>query len=122
MKLQDLLCAELKRQLAATGPLAVNLPAGGELLWRWFLDLHKARTFHAAGPNPITHADILAYASLTRWPIEPRHIAIIRAMDETYLEAVMQKRESGRDEARKLPLVSPVPISAGLLDAMFGGQ
>lgn len=119
--ISGLLCSELKRQLDAKTPVAPRIPAGGDLLWRWFLDLHRARSFHAAGPNPISHSEILAYAQLMRWPIEPRHVAIIIAMDATYLECRMKPSAEAPEGVKTLPPVSTAPISGGMFDAMFGG-
>ncbi|MFS8123765.1 hypothetical protein QD336_15210 [Rhizobium sp. BR 250] len=118
--LRDLLCAELKRQLEARSPVAPRIPAGGDLLWRWFMDLHRSRTLHAAGPNPIAYAEIVAYAALMRWPIEPRHVMILRAMDQTYLEASMKPQAAAPKGVKTLPPISSAPVTAGLVDAMFG--
>ncbi|WP_455906073.1 phage tail assembly chaperone [Agrobacterium fabrum] len=119
-RLQYLLCAELRRQLESKTSTAPRIPDGGDLLFRWFLDLHQARTYHAAGPNPISHSEILAYAQLMRWPIEPRHVSILRAMDRTYLEASMKPPSAAPEGVKTLPPVSSAPVSAGLIDAMFG--
>lgn len=119
-RLQDLLCAELRRQLEAKGPLAPRIPDGGALLWRWFLDLHKSRTLHSAGPNPIGYTEIVSYAAIMRWPIEPRHVMILRAMDQTYLEASLKAETSAPEGVKTLPPISSAPVTAGLVDAMFG--
>lgn len=119
-RLQDLLCSELKRQLEAKGSTRPRIPAGGELLWRWFMDLNRSRTLHAAGPNPIAYTEIVAYAALMRWPIEPRHVMILRALDQTYLEASMKPQTAAPEGVKTLPPVSSAPVSAGLIDAMFG--
>jgi len=118
--LRELLCGELKRQLGAKAPTVPRIPAGGDLLFRWFLDLHQARTYHAAGPNPISHSEILAYAQLKSWPIEPRHVAILRALDRTYLECQSRPKSEAPEGVKTLPPVSSSPVTAGLLDAMFG--
>lgn len=118
--IQKLLCAELKRQLDAKGMCVTHIPAGGDLLWQWFTDLHRTRTYHMAGPNPIPYSEILAYSQLTGSGIEPRHVAILRAMDAVWLEHAYSKREKSPDGAKTLPPVSSRPISAGVFDAMFG--
>ncbi|MCI9865072.1 hypothetical protein RHIZ_03835 [Rhizobium skierniewicense] len=119
-RLQELLCTELKRQLEAKAAAAPRIPAGGDLLWRWFLDLHRSRTYHAAGPNPISYAEIQAYAALMRWQIEPRHAMILRAMDAVYLECRMKPQAEAPEGVKTLPLISAAPVTAGLVDAMFG--
>lgn len=118
--LRELLCGELKRQLEAKAPTVPRIPAGGDLLFRWFVDLHLGRTYHAAGPNPISHAEILAYAQLMRWPIEPRHVSIMRAMDRAFLECQSRPKDETPEGVKTLPPVSSAPVSAGLIDAMFG--
>lgn len=81
----------IQRQLTETllhhltgSPVAV--PEGGRLAWRWFTDLNAARSYGMAGPNPISYAEIEAYARLHRWPLEPRHVDLITAMDRAWLD------------------------------------
>ncbi|KGE79601.1 hypothetical protein LW14_28360, partial [Rhizobium sp. H41] len=88
MTIEKLLCAELKRQLEANGACITQVPAGGEMLWKWFMALHKTRQAGMAGPQAITYAEIMAYSHINRLPIEPRHVAILIAMDQAYLETV----------------------------------
>lgn len=120
--MQNLLCAELKRQLERKGVAMVAIPAGGELLWKWFMALHKTRQAGMAGPQPITYAEIVAYSHIHRLPIEPRHVAILIAMDQAYLETVYKKQPQAPEGVKVLPPVSSAAISAGSFDAMFGGQ
>lgn len=119
-RLRELLCAELLRQLEARAPTMPRIPAGGDLLWRWFLDLHRSRGFHGAGPNPISYAEIQAYAQVMRWQIEPRHAMILRAMDAVYLECRMKPQAEAPEGVKTLPPISAAPVTAGLVDAMFG--
>jgi len=106
----DRLCEALRRHLA--GPGRPSVPAGGELLWRWFTDLSAARTWGMAGPDPIAFGAIEAYARLTRWPIEERHVRVLRQMDATFLEHF---------RAGATPrTVSARPLTAGVFDAVFG--
>jgi hypothetical protein len=119
--LEKLLCTELKRQLVDKVRGGAQVPVGGDLLWRWFMDLTSSRTYHMSGPNPISYTEIAAYARATCWPIEPRHIAILRAMDRVYLELAHQRAAAAPDGVKVLPPVSATPLSAGMLDAMFGG-
>ncbi len=121
MNLEKLLCTELKRQLEANGVVMVTIPAGGELLWKWFMALHKTRQAGMAGPQAITYAEILAYSHIYRLPIEPRHVAILIAMDQAYLEMVYKKQPEAPEGVKVLPPVSKAPLTAGLFDAQFGG-
>lgn len=119
-KLKDLLCAELKRQLEAKGMVTMTIPAGGELLWRWFMDLARSRSWHMSGPNPISHGEILSYGQVMGWPIEPRHVAILRAMDEVWLNHVQKRAKALPEGVKASPPVSSTPLTVGVLDAMFG--
>ncbi|MDR6101025.1 hypothetical protein QE369_001203 [Agrobacterium larrymoorei] len=117
-RLEKLVCAELERQLASNNAVP-RLPAGSELLWRWFADLNRGRTFGLAGPDPLQYTQIEAYARLTRWPLEQRHISVLMQMDATYLRFHASRR-ANTEGVKALPPISQVPLSAGLLDAMFG--
>jgi hypothetical protein len=119
--LQKLLCAELTRQMSIGADHDVRIPAGGELLWKWFMALHKTRQAGMAGPQPFTYAEISAYAHLCRQAIEPRHVDILMAMDQTYLNAAYDKQAPSPAGVKVLPPISKAPITAGLIDAMFGG-
>lgn len=119
--IQNLLCAELKRQLDGKGVCSkVSIPPGGELLWRWFLDLSATRTYHAAGPNPISYGEVEAYRRLTGWPLEPRHVAIIMAMDEVFVSHVHKRSTPPPEGVKTMVPVSATPMTAGRFDAMFG--
>lgn len=98
------------------------IPAGGELLWRWFCDLNGTRTYGMAGPNPIVHAEIGAYARLSGWPIEHRHVSILRAMDTVWLENAYAKKDQAPEGTKTLPPRSKGKLTAGMFDAMFGGK
>jgi hypothetical protein len=118
--LQKLLCAELKRQLEAKGVAVMAIPAGGELLWRWFLDLSRTRRAGLAGPEPISYSEIEAYARSTRWPIEPRHVAVLRAMDDVWMEHARKRTTPAPEGVKAMRPVSSTPMTAGLFDAVFG--
>ncbi|MBB3289912.1 MULTISPECIES: hypothetical protein [unclassified Rhizobium] len=96
-----------------------RVPSGGALLWRWFLDLSRSRCYHMNGPNPITHAEIEAYCRLYRIAMQPHHIAILRAMDDAYIDQLAVMRNQ-RDGVKVLPHTATGKISAGLFDTLFG--
>lgn len=116
--IQRLLC-EAVRQVAVHGR-KVTIPAGGDLLWRWFCDLSRTRTYSMNGPNPVSFSEIEAYARLYQLPIEPRHVASLRAMDETFLDCSYQKREQAPEGVKTLPPKSHHAMTAGMFDAIFG--
>ena len=122
MKLEKLLCAELKRQLEAKGVVMTAIPFGGELLWKWFMALHKTRQSGMTGPQPIQYREIEAYSRLMGEGIEPRHLKILIAMDQTYLDCVYSQQASLPDGVKALPPVSAANINPGAFDAMFGGR
>lgn len=82
-KLETLLAVALRRHLAGGKPV---VPEAGVLLWNLFMEIGASRTYHAAGPQPISHAEIEAFARLHRWPLQPHHVAVIRALDNAWLE------------------------------------
>ncbi len=108
------LCRALRESLQ-TGKRPA-LPAGGDLLWTWFSDLHAARSFGMNGPNPITFTEIAAYLALYRIPAQPHHIAILRAMDAVYLDFAYASRGSADGGGSR----KPSDITAVAFDAFFG--
>jgi hypothetical protein len=113
--LQKLLCAEVRRNLKAGD--RPRIPAGGELLWRWFSDLCGTRQAGLNGPLPIAFNEIAAYAWLFTIPIEPRHVVVLKAMDAAFLDEIA---ESTPPPGTKIaPRVSPRPLSSALFDANF---
>lgn len=106
----------LKRQLAAAaGATKPRVPEAGRLAWGWFVALGNARTYHAAGPNPIGLADIEAFARLHRLPIEPRHVELIQAMDDAWIEKTLAR--TGKPSA--LTFKNAPPITAEIFDRLF---
>ncbi|ASP85482.1 hypothetical protein CDO26_13300 [Sinorhizobium meliloti] len=99
---------------------APRLPEAGRLFWQWFGELNSARTWHQAGPNPISHAEIEAWARLNRWPVQSRHVAAIRALDDAWLENFYSKRSKPPSEQKTLPPRSQHAVSPKLFDAIFG--
>ncbi|WP_275789116.1 phage tail assembly chaperone [Pararhizobium gei] len=110
------LSAELARNLAEGGK--PRIPAGGDLIWKWFLDLNGGRDMHAAGANPIRYSEIEAYARLHRLPLRSDHIAALRAMDAVYFQHLRSLRPT--DGIKRLPARSSAPMTGELFDAMFG--
>jgi hypothetical protein len=119
-RLHTALCNELKRQLLSPGAVVARIPAGGDLLWRWFLDLSRSRSYHMAGPNPISYSEVLAYAKLMRWLIEPRHVVILLALDDIYLQHFQQKRKQATSAGVAAPQHSSHAVSPKIFDIMFG--
>lgn len=115
-RLEKHLVAALERALDKK---PARVPEAGRLLWQWFIALSETRTYHMAGPNPISFGEIEAFARLHRWPIEPRHVAIIRAMDAAWLAHAMARSGAGADKAA-IPLSAAQDINPAAFDAVFG--
>lgn len=94
------------------------VPEAGVLLWNLFMEISTTRTWHAAGPHPIANAEIEAWCRLHRWPLQPHHITIIRALDDAWIEHVYGRRAGaatvGASGAQAKPLTST------MFDAAFG--
>lgn len=62
------------------------IPEAGRLLWNAFHEMSRARTWHHVGPNPIALTEVEAWARLAHLPLARRHIAVILALDEAFLD------------------------------------
>lgn len=115
----SLLVAALRRHLAGGKPV---VPEAGVLFWNLFMEISAGRSYHAAGPNPVSYAEIHAYARLHRWPLQPHHIAMIRALDDTWLEHAYQRAQGRRDgktfDGRRA--AHAPDLTAASFDAVFG--
>lgn len=112
----------LKAQLisalrAALGGKPTAIPEAGLWLWNAFAVLSATRSYHMAGPNPITFAEIEAWSRLTRTPLEPHHVEVLRELDETWLDHFAKAASSSsKTPARS----SGQPITPAAFDAVFG--
>ena len=99
------------------------VPEAGVLLWNLFMELNASRTYNAVGPNPISYAEIEAFARLHRWPLQPRHVAIIRAMDDAWLAHAYRKMQGSEKDADafdgRRAAEAPTLTTSGF-DAVFG--
>ncbi|PRX11228.1 UNVERIFIED_ORG: hypothetical protein BCL66_102189 [Martelella mediterranea] len=116
-KLQQQLCTFLRQSLEG-GP-KVPFPEAGQLIWQWFADLSRARTWHMSGPNPISHSEIEAYARLSGWPIRADHVGIIAAMDQVFLACSSSGANASTRNKGMQPARSTRPMTATLFDAIF---
>lgn len=115
-RLEKQLCGALRSHLVNGAP--VRLPEAGRLLWRAFIDLDGTRSMHAAGPNPISYAEIEAWARINRYPLASHHVRVIKAMDAVLIEHVNRKAGTGGEggiEGRSAHALSPK-----LFDAVAG--
>lgn len=116
-RLSDQLCAALEAHLQ-TGARP-RPPEAGMPLWQAFCALSRARTYHAAGANPISFEAIDAWARMMRLPLEPGHVRIIAAMDDTWLRHANARR-AAPDGVKTLQQRSSQPLTPALLDIVMG--
>jgi hypothetical protein len=113
------LVTALRRHLAGSKP---DVPEAGVLLWNLFMEISAGRTWHMAGPNPISFAEIEAFARLHRWPLQPHHVAIIRALDDAWLEHAYSRTDRKKDEKgfNSRRYANAQPMTAEVFDLVFG--
>jgi hypothetical protein len=92
----------------------LDLPEGAGVIWEMFAALHETRGIGFNGPEPIRFAEIQAYAALMRWPLEARHVSLIRALDRAWLE---HAATGGGRAASGGPAQ---PVNPAAFDAVFG--
>jgi hypothetical protein len=114
LRLERQLCAAVRDALAGG---KARPPIAGLLLWNTFQRLSAGRTYHAAGPNPIALAEIEALCRLIRLPLEPRHVAILVAMDRAWIETALASR--AQPGAKTLPRITG-EANPAVLDAAMG--
>lgn len=114
-RLERQLCDALRASMM-TGAAPI-VPEAGRLYWRMFIDLSSARTWSAAGPNPIAWSEIDAWARLRRWPVRNRHINVLRAMDRIWLECA---RSNGSGGSRPVAEATPAALDAAFDAAGWG--
>lgn len=95
-------------------------PAGSAPIWNAFMRLSARRTMNSVGPNPVSFQEIEAYTRLMALPLSPRHVETLVEMDQIWLDHTYSKTRSAPEGVKTLPPVSKAPLSAALLDAMFG--
>lgn len=116
-RIEKLLVEAIKAHLA--GNEATAVPEAGRDLWAIFIGVARSRTYHAAGPNPLSYAEIEAYCRLYRWPLEPHHIDVLTAMDDAWLTHAygqMKARQDGTSAPVRLPAKA---LTADLFDAVM---
>lgn len=109
--------AVLRAHLAGQSPLP-SVPEPARLYWRWFTDLCRTRTSNGYGPNPIGYAEIEAYTRLYGWPLEPRHVDMIMALDRVWMAQARAPENTGG--YAPLPKMSDQPLTADAFDAVWG--
>lgn len=109
MKRLERQLVEAIKQQASTRK-AVLLPEAGKLFWTMFTELSRSRTGGPMGPNPIQFSEIESWARLNRWPLEPHHVQLIKAMDDAWIECAYSSKGTHRVST---------PATPEALDAAF---
>lgn len=71
----------------------VDLPESCYVVWKWFIDLHNARTSNGFGINPITYTEIKCYFDLVEVRPDSWELELIRRFDSIALEAFGKQTE-----------------------------
>lgn len=98
-RLKSQMVTALRGHLKSTHT-APPVPEAGLVLWNAFQEMDETRSFHSAGPNPISYAEIESWGRLKGYPLQPRHVEIIRAMDVALIEHFNAEAKR-RDEANR---------------------
>lgn len=71
-------------------PELVGPELPGELAWLWaaFDELCAGRQAGFNGPQPLAWSDLAAWQRLTRTPLAPADVRLLRALDLAYLAAL----------------------------------
>lgn len=115
-RLAGQLVAALRKNLAGGKPV---VPEAGIPIWNLFMGIAAGRTYHAAGPHPVSNAEIEAYARLHRWPLQPHHVELIRAMDDAWLTHAYRKIDGKRSGVERFSEHSQA-VNPEAFDAVFG--
>jgi hypothetical protein len=95
----------------------VEMPEQLKILFSAFVDISTSRTSGFSGPNPLQWSEIESWARLNRWPLSPRHIRLLRAIDQAWLEDFYENAQfpltGGRGGVNQ-------PCTPQSFDAVFG--
>lgn len=72
----------------------VERPVELDYLWRWFIELHHARSNNGMGPSVITYQDILAWSQMTGNRPQRFELETIKSLDHIYFESLTEGKEN----------------------------
>ncbi|WP_047455846.1 hypothetical protein [Rhizobium rhizogenes] len=73
-----------------------EMPEAGYALWDWFWDLRTSQAPGFSGPAPLLNQEMLAWLQLTGNLLRREEIAVLKAMDGRYCQAVDEEAEAIR--------------------------
>lgn len=79
----------------------IELPSSCYQVWKWFIDLHNARSSNGFGVNPISYTEIYSYFSLINIEPEEWEIDLIKKFDSEALKAFSKQAESEKQKQQK---------------------
>lgn len=123
MNRTDALIRQLEQALAfhlAVPSERIALPEAGKLIWQWFVDLHRARSWHMNGPNPISYQEIAAYGRIMCWNMLPYEVEAIRRLDQVFVNHFHDQQRIDNSGVKKLPPAPKGEMTPALFDAVFG--
>jgi hypothetical protein len=71
----------------------VELPSSCEHVWKWFIDLHRARSSNGFGINPISYSDTYSYFNLIGMQPDEWELDLIKIMDSKVLSIYAKEAE-----------------------------
>jgi hypothetical protein len=94
----------------ASAPVAAELPDALAHVWEWFCELSKARSANGHGLNPISFAEIDAWARVMQTGVTPWEAGLIRRLDAAVLPVLMTAptTESGHASVKDVKAVESV--------------
>jgi len=119
-RLRDQLVEALRDHLRRK--TAPRVPESGRVIWGAFIDINAARGFGQFGPAPIAFSEIEAWCRVTRTPLAPHHVQILRAMEEAFVEHFTQAAKGNRtpEGVKTIQRSSGQALSPALFDAALG--
>lgn len=88
---------DIRIQTGVVAPELVSgpeLPEAGIYLWRWFLDLCRARPQGASAVVPLLWSEVEAYFRLAGIRPRPWEIEIVKALDIAFVETMNDDKRS----------------------------
>lgn len=69
-----------------------DCPEVREYVWDWFVELATRRTGGAVGPNPLSHGELLAWATLTERDLTPEEVRLLMRLDDVALATLREAK------------------------------
>lgn len=80
---------------------APELPDGLLYLWGWFMRLCAARGSSGFGPNPLSYAELDAFARLMGVTLQPWEVDTLRDLDVEFMRSVAQAKPQPPEPKKK---------------------